>query len=152
MRNWELLVTLDPLQAMEEVQHALSQGEVSEAMDGIKEFIETMSQQDINTVESFLSLIMLHILKWKTQPEKRTKSWIFSIENGRREIAKRKAKRPSITDKIILNLWQEAFEDARFRAANEMDMELIDISTIPPTWDEVFHQEYKKTEIPPFFQ
>ena len=152
IRDWELLVFMDPLHAMEEVQAALEKGEVSEAMEGIKEFIETMSQQDVNTVESFLTLIMVHVLKWKMQPGKRTKSWVSTIKNARREIDKRRKRRPSITDTVIQSLWQEAFQDARYKAADEMDLDENEILMIPPSWHEVFDMEYTRDEIPPFFQ
>lgn len=152
MRDWELLVFMDPLHAMEEVQHALNEGELTDAMAGVKEMIETMSQQERRTLANFLELLMRHIIKWKMQPQKRSKSWIFTIQNARREIAEIRSERPSITDQVVRSMWSRSFENARFRAANEMEIEEEDVIGTPPTWEEVFTMQYKREELPPFFQ
>lgn len=60
-----------------------------EAAISIVEELETMSRQDkINTLESYLTVLLIHLIK--IQVEKRvTKSWLVSIRNSIYEIKRR---------------------------------------------------------------
>jgi hypothetical protein len=49
-------------------------------------FIEAMGRTEKRAVKSQLIRLMLHIIKWKCQPEKRSASWTISIRSARREI------------------------------------------------------------------
>ncbi len=82
---------------------------------------------------------MKHVIKWKSQPERRSASWAVSIANVRYEIQKTQRYEPSITDDVIRDLWNSAFKQARKEAVLEMQIK----STIDSlSWDEVFNEVY----------
>ena len=76
-------------------------------IDNVAEEIESLGKGEVNKLESFLRLILLHLLKWDNQPSHRSKSWAQSISTHRRHAAKQLRKNPSL--KAVLD---EAVEDA----------------------------------------
>jgi hypothetical protein len=88
----------------------------------IVEELEEMGRQDkINNLESFLVILLIHLIK--IQVEKRvTRSWRSSIVNSLREIQKRN-KLGKKSHYIKSGEWQEHFQaiygDAIFQAADE---------------------------------
>jgi hypothetical protein len=82
---------------------------------------------------------MKHILKWESQPERRSVSWAVSIVNARYEISEAQEYEPSITDEVIREMWERAFKQAKKEAELEMQKE-SNIDAL--SWDEVFHESY----------
>jgi Domain of unknown function DUF29 len=102
-----------------------------------------MSQKEKKGLGNYLANLMMHIIKWKSQPEKRSKSWIDSIKEARDQIAEAKKKKPSLTDSYILTLWEKAFKKAIKDAEEEMEKKthLQNLS-----WKEVFVDQYVLAE------
>ena len=50
------------------------------------EEIETLGRSERNKITSSLRLVYQHLLKWQYQPEKRSKSWINTIDRERDNI------------------------------------------------------------------
>jgi hypothetical protein len=76
----------------------------------IAEELEDMGQGRERALESQLTRLIAHLLKWSQQPEARPwcgNSWQASICNARREIQKLLKRNPGLKPKI-----QEIFEDA----------------------------------------
>jgi hypothetical protein len=48
--------------------------------------IESMGRNDKREVKNRLIVLFMHLLKWQYQPEKRTSSWISTINEQRRQI------------------------------------------------------------------
>jgi hypothetical protein len=80
--HWGTLISTSHYQALVEIRSALTQNNVSDAMQGLNEYIETLARQDLHACLSHIINIMLHVLKWKQQPEKRSRSWLLSIETA----------------------------------------------------------------------
>src|ERR1700757_2119353 len=51
--------------------------------DNLAEEIESLGREQFNKLESALRVLLLHLLKWDHQPEKRTRSWAISIKDQR---------------------------------------------------------------------
>lgn len=58
-------------------------------LETVAEEIEGLSRSDRRALRSHLQGLLLHLLKWRYQPERRATghSWLSSIKNHRREIA-----------------------------------------------------------------
>src|SRR3954462_3985155 len=54
--------------------------------ENLAEEIESLGREQFNKLESALRVLLLHILKWDHQPDKRTRSWALSIKAQRMEI------------------------------------------------------------------
>ena len=76
-----------------------------------------------DAVRSFLRNILMHLLKWKHQPEWRCVSWELTIDNGRDEIRWRLKKNPSLKPQILL-LVEDAYPQARKNASRETGLPL----------------------------
>src|SRR5438046_3071010 len=52
------------------------------------EFLSDMARSDRRKVESRLTILIMHVLKWMHQTEKRTSSWRRTITSQRQELAR----------------------------------------------------------------
>lgn len=57
-------------------------------IENLAEEIESLGKGEVNKLESLLSLIMLHMLKWDHQPVFRSVSWESSISKGRVQLTR----------------------------------------------------------------
>jgi hypothetical protein len=112
---------------------------VEAALLGTTELMNAMAIIDRRAVKSHLIILMMHIIKWKTQENARSRSWTRTIRNARREISDIREATPSITDSTILAFWDKAFSVARVDAEDEMNCPTTITSL---SWHEVFEEEY----------
>ena len=91
--------------------------------ENLAEEIESMGHSQGDAVRSFLRNILMHLLKWKHQPERRCVSWELTIDNGRDEIRWRLKKNPSLKPQILL-LVEDAYPQARKNASRETGLPL----------------------------
>jgi hypothetical protein len=136
---WQDLAASSPYLTAVAIKRALEAGDYSEAEFGISQLIEALSRSDRHAVRSHLIRLMTHVIKWKSQPEKRSASWVATIDHARDEIRAYQEANPSLTDEKIKEMWSKCFERARRQA--ELDMQKK--STIETlSWDEVFNDNY----------
>jgi hypothetical protein len=97
----------------------LRAGEVS-ALDteNLAEEIESMGRRDKREINSRLTVLLHHLLKWQFQPEKRSPSWSGTIREQRRQIEKLLRESPSLRS-TVPEMLAEAYSDAREDAAEE---------------------------------
>lgn len=55
-------------------------------IENLKEEIKDLGNNIRDSITSHLKIILLHLLKWKYQEERRSKSWYLSVSNSRVEI------------------------------------------------------------------
>lgn len=137
--NWQTLATNSPYRTAVAVKQALADGHIAEAANGIGELIEALSKSERRALKSQLVRLMLHIIKWQTQPERRSLSWIASIEGARDEIADICEETPSLNEEVIKGLWGRAFIIAKRNAEAEMGRR-SDLTGL--TWQEMFETVY----------
>ena len=102
----------------------LRQGQTMELdMVNLAEEIEDMGKNNRLALESSLSNVIMHLLKWRYQPERRGTSWKLSIRNGRRQIEKRLKNSPSLKPQLPV-IVQEEYPPARENAADETGLPL----------------------------
>jgi Domain of unknown function DUF29 len=96
------------------------------AVDAIHmaEEMEDLGNEARHAMESHLRNLLMHLLKWAYQPERRSGSWRSSIRNARIEIQKRLARSPSLMFTLEHALSAE-YEHARDLAADETELPLI---------------------------
>lgn len=104
----------------------LRTGNVQKAdLENIAEELESMGKSEERELESYLTLIFLHLLKWKYQSSKRSKIWQISIKQQRIHYKRHLQKNPSLKGHLT-EIVQNAYEDARFEAAKETDLDLTE--------------------------
>jgi len=87
-------------------------------LDNLIEEIETMGRSEKRSLKSSLSLLLMHLVKWHFQPQKRSKSWIFSIREQQRMVRRVLAENPSLKHGLP-DLLADAWDDALFMAEND---------------------------------
>ncbi|HRY14670.1 MAG: DUF29 domain-containing protein [Candidatus Competibacteraceae bacterium] len=98
-------------------------------VENIAEEIESMGRREKHSIRSYLFNVMLHLLKWRYQPERRGTSWRLSIRNGRHQIVSLVKDSPSLKPKIA-ELIADEYPLVREYAADETGLPL---TTFPET-------------------
>lgn len=137
--NWQTLATASPYQTAVAIQRELEEGRVAEAATGIEELIDALSKSERRALKSQLVRLMLHVIKWRTQPERRSLSWVASIADARDEIADIREETPSLNEQAIQDLWAKAFVIAKRDAEAEMGRG-TDIEAL--SWADLFDSTY----------
>lgn len=103
----------------------LRQGAFSELdVENLIEEIETTGRSQRDAIGSHLVIILMHMLKWRYQPERRsTTSWRDSVVNGRIQIDDLLENNPSLNSKVQ-SLIERGYPKARRYASRETDLPL----------------------------
>jgi hypothetical protein len=146
--NWQQLAATSHYQTAVSVAETLAAGDVAEASAGLQELIDAVARSERRALRSQLVRLMVHILKWHCQPDKRTPNWSVSIYQAREEIASIREEVPSLNREAIEAIWTTCFRTAKKQAQAEIRER---IRTAILTWNDVFEMDYfltKETERP----
>lgn len=109
---------------IENIVNQLKTGQLLEVDWGnLIEEIESMGRSEKQALESNLIIVLLHLLKYKYQPDKRSNSWLSSIYEHRRRLRKALKSSPSLKD-YYTEVLEECYQDARQEAALETGLTL----------------------------
>jgi len=102
-----------------EQSRLLRSGELS-AIDAanIAEEIESMGRSDRRELRSRLTVLVMHLLKWRHQPGARSRSWSATVDEQRLQIEEVLAESPSLRPQAAAML-SDAYAIARARAIAE---------------------------------
>ena len=123
----------------------LKDGRLSEVdAENVAEEILDVGSTEFDKLESALRVLLLHMLKWDHQSEKRSRSWENTIDIQRRHALRQLRKNPSLksrTEEAVA----EAYEDARRLASSETDLDLDAYpETCPYDWDAILSRAFKR--------
>lgn len=102
----------------------------------LAEEVEDLGRSEKREIESRLVLIILHLLKWQFQPEKRKGGWEASIRVHRRRLKTILKENPSLTNYPAAEL-TAAYDEARLGAEMETG---LDYETFPEACPYVVEQ------------
>ena len=91
-------------------------------LENIIEEIEAMGRSEKRALESRLTVLLTHLLKWHYQPVRRGKSWELTIKEQRLRIQKLLRDNPSIR-KELQPCFLECYQFAIFQAVKETAIE-----------------------------
>jgi hypothetical protein len=101
----------------------LRAGRVGEAdLAAIAEEIESMGKTEKRELVSRLTVLLLHLLKWRHQPSHRGKSWRLTIANARDDITDHLEDNPSLKA-MLDSAMEQAYRTARRKAAIETEFD-----------------------------
>jgi len=96
----------------------LKSGRFSEIdVEHLIEEVESMGRSEKRALESRLTVLLVHLLKWHYQPVRRGNSWKYTIDDQRRKIQKLLSENPGLKpqiNEIFLDAYQQAVHDASF--------------------------------------
>lgn len=115
---------------IEEALALLREGNLKDLdLENLLEEIEDMGNSQKQALESNLKIILIHLLKYKYQSDRRTNSWRYTIVEHRQRIRKAFKNSPSLK-RHFLQEFADVYLDARKLASVETN---IDINTFPAT-------------------
>ena len=87
-------------------------------IEHIAEEIESMGRTEKRELVSRLAVLLMHLLKWRFQPEKRSASWEATVQVRRNRLADHLDDNPSLKP-LLPQALASAYRDARLEAAAE---------------------------------
>lgn len=113
------------------------------------EEVEDLGRATKRAIETRLELLLLHLAKWRWQPERRSRSWRRTIEEQRRRIPRLLRKNPGLKPKLP-GMLPEAWEAAREDAADETELPLETFpEACPFTLEQVLDPDWWPEEAAP---
>jgi len=82
------------------------------------EELEAMGRNEKRAAASNLQVVLLHLLKWQYQPQRRTASWSDSIDTHRQQLVDALEDSPSLRG-VLAELLEREYARARRRAARQ---------------------------------
>lgn len=90
--------------------------------ENVAEEVESLGREQFNKLDSALRVLLVHMLKWDHQPERRSRSWALSIDTRRLEIEDVLGDNPGLRPRIGEAVTR-AYRKARNEAASETGLE-----------------------------
>ena len=121
----------------------LQQGRLNELdVANLIEEIQDMGRSERRELESRLAVLLMHLLKWQYEPERRGKSWKVTIKEQRFQAKKCLRQNPGLKHSMR-ETFEDAYQGALFQAVRETG---IDESAFPTDcpWplDQVLDDEF----------
>ena len=89
-------------------------------IERIADEVEDVGKSEERELASRMAVLLSHLLKWRFQPERRSRSWRDTIGGQRVAIARRLAKTPSLRPDLQDPEWMsDVWTDARTKAIDE---------------------------------
>lgn len=113
---------------MEQARHVREGRFAALDRDNLAEEIESLGREQFNKLVSALRVLMLHMLTWDHQPERRTRSWVLSIKACRDDLGDVLFDNPGLKSRVAEAV-ERAYRKARIEAAHETG---LDEDAFPP--------------------
>lgn len=128
---------------LEHTAQLIRQGKFAEVdAANLIEEIEDMGRSEKRAVKSNLVVLLLHLLKYKYQPSKRSNSWKASIREHRRRLRDDFKVSPSLK-RYCEEVFNECYQDAREQAGDETGLPLDTFPVEAPfTLSESLNSDY----------
>ncbi len=102
----------------------LKQGRLTELdLENLIDEIETMGRSEKKALRSNLEVLLLHLLKYKCQVEKRSGSWRATIREHRKRLREALEESPSLKP-YFYEVFGLCYDNARLLAADETELHL----------------------------
>lgn len=118
----------------------------------VAEELEEIGNEKKRALESYLTNLLMHLLKWRFQPNRRSSSWISSIREARNQLQSLLEFNPSLKPyylSVFPKCYTKAHKDARLETGLSLD-------TFPPTcpWstDEILEEDFYLKEFADFWE
>ena len=112
--------------------------------DNVAEEIESLGRTEFSKLESALRVLLLHMLKWDHQPQRRSRSWAISIKQQRLELDDVLADNPGLRPRLEEAVGR-AYRKARLEATKETKIaENRFPQTCPYPWNDIVSRTFER--------
>jgi hypothetical protein len=121
----------------------LRQGRFAEVdVNNVAEELESMGRSERHQLVNRLTVLLMHLLKWAYQPQRRSKSWLYTLKEQRKSLIRLLKDSLSLKSELDARL-TEAYEIAILKAAKETRLDdTIFPSTCPYSLEEVLNDNF----------
>ncbi|HZG09462.1 MAG TPA: DUF29 domain-containing protein [Allosphingosinicella sp.] len=110
--------------------------------DNLIDEVESLGLSVFKGFVSAIEVVLLHMLKWDFQPERRSRSWIASVDEHRLRAEQELEDSPSYKARIEEAV-KRAYRVARLRAAGETDLPIKTFpAECPYDWAQIMEREH----------
>ena len=110
----------------------------------VAEEILDVGRNEYDKLESALTVLVTHMLKWDYQPERRSRSWEATIIEQRKRVERQLRDNPSLKSRREEAV-RDSYELGRLRASAETDKDMADFpESCPYDWDAILHREFRR--------
>lgn len=122
---------------------ALREGRLSELdIEHLAEEIEDLGKEVFWKLTSSYRIILIHMLKWDHQSERRSRSWFLSIRTHRNDLSHLLRDNPGLKSRRVDAL-DRAYLNARLEAADQTGLdEAIFAERCPYTLDDILNRPF----------
>jgi hypothetical protein len=92
-------------------------------LEHLIEEIEDLGKSERRSIASQLTRLLLHLLKWQYQPQRRSDSWLDSITDSRTQIELAIKDSPSLKGYAVEQV-KQSYQQARSKAAKQTEIPL----------------------------
>ncbi|MGB7416509.1 MAG: DUF29 domain-containing protein [Thermosynechococcaceae cyanobacterium] len=137
------LYEVDFVEWINQAAELLRQEKLSELdIENLIEEVESLGRSEKNALKSNLSILLMHLLKWHYQADKRSSSWIRTIDEHRERIRLSLESSPSLKT-LYLEVIEQRYAVARKQAARETRLNISTFPTeCPYTAEQVLDDEF----------
>lgn len=106
------------------------------------EEIESMGRSEKRELQSRLTILLVHLIKWKYQPARRGRSWQLTLEGQRANCFDVLEDNPSLKSKLD-DILSKSYSNARIMASRETGIDKKDFPmTCPWDYDQITDSDY----------
>lgn len=110
--------------------------------ENLAEEIESLGREQFAKLESALRILLMHMLKWDHQPERRTRSWVLSIKAQRIIVQRVLDMNPGLKSRVS-EATKFGYESARIEAALESGLDERSFpEQCPYSWQDIVAREF----------
>lgn len=91
-------------------------------VEHLAEEVEDMGKSEKRALESRLEILLMHLLKWQVQKDRRSNSWRRTIKDQRRRLDKHLSENPSLKAELF-EFVEGVYPSAIVAAANETGLD-----------------------------
>lgn len=111
-------------------------------LDRIAGELDDLGSEIYERLESALTVLFMHMLKWDFQKDRRSRSWEATIREQRKRIAKLLSENPSLKSKLESAL-EAGYGYGRDRASGETDVPVENFpENSPYSWQDITERDF----------
>lgn len=116
-------------------------------LENLIDEIESMGRSEKRSISSNLEIILMHLLKYKYQPDRRSNSWRYTLLEHRRRLYKDFKISPSLK-RYFLEEFADAYISARKLASVETDIPINNFPAVSPfSPEQVLDEDYLPEDV-----
>ncbi|NES20195.1 MAG: DUF29 domain-containing protein [Symploca sp. SIO3E6] len=92
-------------------------------LENLIEEMQAMGRREKRELRSRLIILLMHLLKWQYQPQKRTDSWLNTINEQRISLEELFEDSPSLKP-LLPDIFAQCYQKARLKAVTETGLEV----------------------------